>query len=81
VEGVNIVTRHLKRNPQNPQAGGRQEKPAAIHSSKVMIWSDESKSGVRVRVAGEGRKKRRVSAKSGKPISASGRSKEKRAPK
>ncbi|HMS15444.1 MAG TPA: 50S ribosomal protein L24 [Planctomycetota bacterium] len=81
VEGVNLITRHLKRNPQNPQAGGRQEKPAPIAACKVMLWSDESKAGVRVRVAGEGRDKRRVSVKTGKPISAGGRAKEKKAQK
>ncbi len=36
VEGVAIRKRHVKPSRQNPQ-GGIQEKPAAIHYSKVML--------------------------------------------
>ena len=62
VEGVNIVTRHLKRNPANPAAGGRTEKPAPIPMSKVMLWSPSDSKGVRVRMSGTGREKHRVAA-------------------
>lgn len=68
VEGVNIVTRHLRRNPQNPQSGGRQEKPAPIPACKVMLWSDEAKRGVRVRAEGSGKAKQRIAAQGKKPI-------------
>jgi len=65
VEGVNIVTRHLKRNPQNPAASGRVQRPAPISASKVMPWSQGDKKGVRVRFAGTGRDKKRLATKSG----------------
>lgn len=65
VEGINVITRHLKRNPSNPSAGGRVQKPAAIHLSKVMPWSASDSKGVRVAFEGEGREKKRVAAKSG----------------
>lgn len=73
VEGVNVVTRHLKRRPQSPQAGGRVQRPAPIHVSNVALWSAGDGRGVRVRVEGEGRQKVRVSARSGEPIRAGGR--------
>ena len=80
VEGVNIVTRHLKRNPQNPQAGGRQERPAPIDASNVMPWSDADGKGVRVRSQGAGQEKRRVSP-GGNVLTAAGKAKEKKAHK
>jgi len=73
VEGVNTVVRHLRRNPQNPQEGGRVTRAAPIHVSNVMLWSPDEGKGVRVRYEGEGRKKTRVSVSSGKPLSAPGR--------
>ena len=36
VEGVNMITRHLPKNPQNPSEGGRKEMEASIHISNVM---------------------------------------------
>jgi large subunit ribosomal protein L24 len=77
VEGVNIITRHLRRNPQNPDAGGRVQRAAPIHVSNVMVWSDAAGRGVRIRMAGEGRNKHRVDAKTGAPVSAAGRKKDK----
>lgn len=81
VEGINIVTRHLKRDPRNPREGGRQERPAPIHISKVMPWSDDDAKGVRVRYEGEGTEKHRVSASSGKTLTSAGRAKEKKSSK
>lgn len=73
VEGVNVVTRHLKRNPQNPQAGGRIQRPAPINMAKVMPWSPSDAKGVRVRFQGEGRGKQRVAARSGAVIVSHGK--------
>ncbi|MAG57567.1 MAG: 50S ribosomal protein L24 [Planctomycetes bacterium] len=78
VEGVNIVTRHLKRNPQNPQAGGRQERPAPIDASNVMPWSDSDSKAVRVHTEGTGRDKRRVSS-AGSALTTAGKAREKKA--
>ena len=77
VEGLNIVVRHLRRNPQNPQAGGRVERPAPIHASNVLLWSEADRKGVRVRSVGSGREKHRVAARSGKPVSGARRRKDK----
>ena len=68
VEGINVVTRHLRRRTDNPQAGGRVQRPAAIHVSNVALWSATDNRGVRVRMKGEGREKVRVSARSGDPV-------------
>jgi large subunit ribosomal protein L24 len=70
VEGVNTVTRHLKRNPQNPQLGGRVQRAAPIHVSNVMLWSAADGKGVRVKFDGDGRDKKRVAAKSGAAVGA-----------
>ncbi len=77
VEGINIITKHLKRNPQNPQAGGRVQRPAPMAASSVALWSEADGRGVRIRMqTGADGKKTRVSARSGKPVGvASGKGK------
>lgn len=73
VEGVNLVTRHLRRNPQNPQSGGRVQRAAPIHASNVMVWSHDDGKGVRIAYRGKGRDKVRVVAGSGRKLPAPGR--------
>jgi large subunit ribosomal protein L24 len=48
VEGVNLVTKHLKPNAQNPQGGIVQEE-APIHISNVMLWDAKSKAPARIK--------------------------------
>src|SRR5262245_56791230 len=52
VEGVNMVKRHTKPNPQRnpPVQGGIVEKEAAIELSNVMLWNPVTKKGDRVGV-------------------------------
>lgn len=47
VEGVRIVTKHVKPNAQNPQ-GGIVKEEAPIHISNVMLWDAQAKAGTRV---------------------------------
>lgn len=47
VDGVNMVTKHLKPNAQNPQGGIVQEE-APIHISNVMLWDAKSKAPTRI---------------------------------
>ncbi len=47
VEGVNIVTKHLKPTQMNPQ-GGVVTKPAPIFSSKVMVYDEKAGKATRV---------------------------------
>jgi len=47
VEGVNMVTKHLKPNAQNPQ-GGIVKEEAPINISNVMLWDAKAKTGTRV---------------------------------
>lgn len=42
VEGLNLVKRHLRPTPKNPQ-GGILEKEAPIHASNVMLVDDQGK--------------------------------------
>ena len=65
VEGVNIVTRHTKARNAN-DAGGRIERPAALYASKVMLYCDSCKKGVRVKKSVVDGKRVRTCAKCGK---------------
>lgn len=58
VEGVNMVTKHIK--PQGEQPGRKERKEGPIHSSKVMLYSEKQKTASRVgtRVTDDGRKVR-----------------------
>ena len=49
VEGVNMVKRHTKPNPQRQVQGGIVEKEAAVDLSNVMLWNPVTKKGDRVR--------------------------------
>ena len=60
VEGVNIVKRHTKPNPQRQVQGGIVEKEAALDLSNVMLWNPVTKKGDRIgfRTLADGRKVR-----------------------
>ena len=68
VEGINKVTRHKRRDPNNPANSGRVEEEAPLHISNVMPWSDKDGKGVRVRMGEEKGKKVRLSASSGEVL-------------
>jgi large subunit ribosomal protein L24 len=68
VEGVNIVTKHLKPNAQNPQGSIIQEE-APIHISNVMLWDPKVKAPARIsRERYEDGGYARISKKSGEEI-------------
>lgn len=68
VQGVNIVTKHVKPSRENPQ-GGIQKREAAIHISNVMLADPQSGDPTRVRFKTlEGGTKVRVAVKSGEQI-------------
>lgn len=48
VEGVNIATKHLKPNAQNPQ-GGIVKEEAPVHISNVQLWDAKAKAPSRIR--------------------------------
>jgi large subunit ribosomal protein L24 len=60
VEGINMVKRHTKPNPQRNVQGGIVEKEAAIDLSHVMLWNPATTKGDRVgfRTLADGRKVR-----------------------
>jgi large subunit ribosomal protein L24 len=66
VEGINLVKRHTKPNPQRNVQGGIVEQEASIHASNVMLWDGEAGKGTRVgfQTLEDGRKVR-ISRKSG----------------
>lgn len=66
VEGLNLVKRHTKANPQRNVQGGIVEQAASIHASNVMLWDGEAGKGTRVgfQTLEDGRKVR-ISRKGG----------------
>lgn len=48
VEGVNMVTKHVKPNPQN-QDGGRVQQEAPLHYSNIQLYNASLERGVRFR--------------------------------
>jgi large subunit ribosomal protein L24 len=68
VEGVNMISRHMKPSAQNTQ-GGIIKKEAPIHISNVMLWDAKEKTGSKVkRERNEEGKTVRISKKSGEVI-------------
>jgi large subunit ribosomal protein L24 len=69
VEGVNLIKRHTRPNPQKNIKGGIVEREAAIHASNVMLIDPDTNEPTRVgfKRVGDGTKKTRVriSRKSG----------------
>jgi large subunit ribosomal protein L24 len=60
IEGVNMVKRHTKPNPQRNVQGGIVQKEAPIHVSNVKLWNAAASKGDRVgmRALADGRKVR-----------------------
>ena len=50
VEGVNLVKKHQRPNPQRQQAAGIVEKEMPLHASKVAIWNSGSSKADRIGV-------------------------------
>ncbi|MEG0283703.1 MAG: 50S ribosomal protein L24 [Erysipelotrichales bacterium] len=67
VEGVNMLTKHLRPNTANPE-GGVQNIEGAIHASNVMLVDPKTKKPTRVGFEFKDGKKVRVSKKSGTVI-------------
>lgn len=67
VEGVNLVTKHLKPNAQNPQ-GAIVKEEALINISNVMLWDAKSKAPARVKRERNDAGFVRISKKSGEAI-------------
>lgn len=60
VEGINMVKRHTKPNPQRNVQGGIIEKETSIDLSNIALWNPVSKKGDRVgiRTLADGKKVR-----------------------
>jgi len=64
VEGINLVKRHQRPNPQAGKQGGILSKEMPMHVSKVAIWNPATKKADRVgfKVLADGKKVRRFSS-------------------
>ena len=72
VEGINVVKKHQKPNPNAGVTGGIIEKEMPIQASNLALWNPDAKKGERVgyKFIGEGaaRKKVRVFKSSGEVV-------------
>ena len=68
VEGVNLIKKHTKPNPQLGEAGGIVEKEASIHVSNVAIFNSATGKADRVGFRLEGEKKVRFFKSDGKLV-------------
>jgi large subunit ribosomal protein L24 len=64
VEGVNMVKRHTRGNPQAGKQGGIISKEMPMHVAKVAIWNPATKKADRVgfKVLADGKKVRRFTS-------------------
>ena len=67
VEGVNMVSKHSKPSPKNPQ-GGIVKQEAGIHISNLQLVDPKSGKATRVAMKIEDGKKVRIAQKSGEEI-------------
>ena|SRR3990167_2252142 len=60
VEGVKIVKKHVRPNPNKGEQGGIRERESGIHASNVAIWNPATKKADRVgfKVLADGKKVR-----------------------
>lgn len=50
VEGVNMVKKHVRGNPQRGESGGIQEREAALHISNIALYNPKTEKADRVGV-------------------------------
>ena len=50
IDGINVVKKHAKGNPQKQQPGGIVDKTMPLAASKVAIWNGAAKKADRVRI-------------------------------
>ena len=67
VEGVNLMKRHMRPTPKNPQ-GGILEKEAPLHVSNVMLVDPDTGKGTRVKFKTDDKGNKIRVAKSGAEI-------------
>lgn len=67
VEGVNMVTKHIKPSQADPE-GGIVTREAPIHASNVAYYDSKTKEPVKVGYVIEDGEKIRVNKKTGKPL-------------
>ncbi len=64
VEGINMVWKHIKPTQTSPK-GGRIQKEAAVHVSKVQPVDPKTGKGARIKIVIANGEKRRVAKKTG----------------
>lgn len=69
IEGINLVKKHVKANPDRGEEGGVVLKAASLHHSNVMLYDAETQTGSRVGIRQDKEGKRtRFYKKSGQDV-------------
>ena len=48
IEGINLIKKHVKPDPQKEEPGGIKEREAPIHSSNVMLYNPQTQKADKV---------------------------------
>ena len=75
VEGVNLVKRHTRPNPQKQIKGGIAERESPIHISNLMLIASDGKPtrvGYRVETVGSKTRRVRIAKRTGEPLDKKG---------
>lgn len=75
VEGVNLVKRHTRPNPQKQIKGGIAERESPIHISNLMLVASDGKPtrvGYRVETVGSKTRRVRIAKRTGEPLDKKG---------
>lgn len=70
VEGINLVKRHVKGNPQKGEPGGIQNKEAPLHISNVALYNPKAGKADRVAIREIEGKRVRVFKSTNEPVDA-----------
>ena len=76
VEGVGMVKRHTRPNPQRQIKGGIAERESPIHISNVMLVTSDGKTtriGTKLEQVGNKQRRTRIARKTGEPLPTSSR--------
>lgn len=62
VEGINLIKKHVRGNPQKNEKGGILERESSVHISNIALYNAQTKKGDRIgaKLVGEGTDQKRV---------------------
>jgi large subunit ribosomal protein L24 len=68
VDGINLVKKHVKSDPNKGEQGGIVSKEMPIQTSNIALFNPETKKADKVGIRGEGKSKERFFKSNGKAV-------------